>query len=61
MQEERETFEVMYKDFITHNFNVTFNTITEFSKLLDDMDSGLQLIFNSYDQTSKEWNGWEKR
>lgn len=61
MQENREAYETMYNDFHHKNFNVTSNTITEFSKFLDGIDSGLQLIFNSYDQTSEEWNCWEKR
>lgn len=61
MQENREDYETMYNDFHHKNFNVTSNTNTEFSKFLDGIDSGLQLIFNSYDQTSEEWNGWEKR
>ncbi|WP_291561314.1 hypothetical protein, partial [Bacteroides sp.] len=59
MQSNRNSIEILYNEFITDHFdNLTSDTAIEFSKVLDNMDSGLQLIFNSYNQTTKEWNGW---
>ena len=33
--------------------------VSAFSDFLDDHKSGLELIFNSYNQSTNQWEGWK--
>lgn len=33
--------------------------VSAFSDFLDERKSGLELIFNSYNQSTNQWEGWK--
>lgn len=46
-------------EFIYNTGGVAGNIVSAFSDFLDDSKSGLELIFNPYNQSTNEWGGWK--